>query len=46
MKEVVESPKTMRILQCLNWQLNSICEVAPMIREQGFQAVRSVHYSH
>lgn len=40
MKEVVESPKTMRILQCLNWQLNSICEVAPIIREQGFQAVQ------
>ena len=40
MKEVVESPKTMRILQCLNWQLDSVAEVAPIIREQGFQAVQ------
>ena len=40
MKEVVDSPKTMRILQCLNWQLDSVAEVAPMIREQGFQAVQ------
>ena len=40
MKEVVDSPKTMRILQCLNWQLDSVAEVAPIIREQGFQAVQ------
>lgn len=40
MKEVVDSPKTLRILQCLNWQLDSVAEVAPIIREQGFQAVQ------
>ena len=40
MKEVVDSPKTMRILQCLNGQLDSVAEVAPIIREQGFQAVQ------
>ena len=40
MKEVVDSPTTMRILQCLNWQLDSVAEVAPIIREQGFQAVQ------
>ncbi len=31
---------TLRILQCLNWQLNSIGEVAPLISEQGFDAVQ------
>ena len=40
MEDAVESPKTMRILQCLNWHLDSICKVAPIIREQGFQAVQ------
>ncbi len=41
MKVVFRSPnQTLRILQCLNWQLSSICEVAPVIREQGFDAVQ------
>ena len=31
---------TLRILQCLNWNLNDIRENASLIREQGFNAVQ------
>lgn len=32
-------PSTLRILQCLNWNLNDIKADASLIREHGFNAV-------
>lgn len=41
MKVVYDGKESsLRILQCLNWQFQGICDVAPLIYEQGFDAVQ------